>query len=115
MPHLVIEYSRDIEDKHDMVEIMQAAYDAGVETGEMNPPDIKVRAKPYDFYRLAKDGDSFLHMTVFLLTGRSNAQKTHIGEILLECLQSLLGDVTTISIDLRDMNRDVYQKRVLKN
>lgn len=113
MPQLVIEYSRDVEEKHDLDEIMQAAFEAGVASGEMNPPDIKVRARPYDHYRLANEGDSFLHMTVFLLTGRDDIQKQHVGKLLMERLEPLLGDVTTVSIDLRDMNRDVYQKRVL--
>ncbi|MBL4768773.1 MAG: 5-carboxymethyl-2-hydroxymuconate Delta-isomerase [Rhodobacteraceae bacterium] len=113
MPHFVIEYSRDIEARFDISKIMQIAFDSGVASGVMQTSDIKVRARPYDHYRLVNEGDSFLHVMVFLLDGRSETQKEHVALILRENLQSYLLDVTSISIDIRDMNRQAYKKRVL--
>ena len=84
MPHFVIEYSRDIEARFDINTVLQIAFDSGVASGVMEESNIKVRARPYDYYRLANDGDSFLHVSVFLLDGRSNTQKEHVAEILRE-------------------------------
>lgn len=113
MPHFVIEYSRDIEAKFDITKIMQIAFDSGVASGVMQASDIKVRARPYDHYQLVNEGDSFLHVTVFLLDGRTDTQKEQVALILRENLQSYLVDVTSVSIDIRDMNRQAYKKRVL--
>lgn len=113
MPHFVIDYSRDVEVRFDINKVMQIAHDSGVASGVMQADDIKVRARPYDFYRLMNEGDSFLHVTVFLLDGRTNEQKEHVALILRENLQSLLIDVTSISVDIRDMNRLAYKKRIL--
>ncbi len=113
MPHFVIEYSREIETDFDINKVMQITYDSGVASGVMQASDIKVRARPYDYYRLFNEDDSFLHVTVFLLDGRTNEQKEQVAEILRENLQSYLADVTSISVDIRDMNRQAYKKRVL--
>lgn len=113
MPHFVIEYARDLEPRFDITKVMQIAFDSGVESGVMQASDIKVRARPYDHYQLANKGDSFLHVMVFLLEGRTDAQKEHVAVILRQNLQSYLVDVTSISVDIRDMNRQAYKKRVL--
>ncbi len=113
MPHFVIEYSREIEKTYDLNKVMKIAYDSGVESGVMQAEDIKVRARPYDFYRILNDGDSFLHVSVFLLEGRTAAQKEHVAVILRENLQVYLMDVTSISVDIRDMNAQAYKKRLL--
>ncbi len=113
MPHFVIEYSRDVETRHDMNKIMQLAHDAGAESGVMDPVDIKVRAYPCDHYRLLNEKDNFVHVTVYLLVGRSDAQKEKVALALREKLQGLLVDITSISVDIRDMNAVAYKKRLL--
>jgi len=113
LPHFVIEYSRDVEENYDIAKVMQIAFDSGVESGVMQAVDIKVRARPYDHYRMLNDSDSFLHVSVFMLAGRTNDQKEHVALILRENLQSYLVDVSSVSIDIRDMNTQAYKKRVL--
>ena len=114
MPHFVIEYSRDIEDSYDVAKVMQIAFDSGVESRVMHAADIKVRARPYDHYCLLNEGDSFLHVSVFMLAGRTDDQKEHVALILRENLQSYLINVTSVSIDIREMNTQTYKKRVLQ-
>ncbi len=114
MPHFVVEYSRDLEENYDIHQVMQIAYDSGVESGVMQADDIKVRARPYDYYRLLNKGDSFLHASVFMLAGRTDEQKEHVALILRENLQGYLLNVTSISVDIRDMNAQAYKKRVLE-
>ncbi|MDX1738834.1 MAG: 5-carboxymethyl-2-hydroxymuconate Delta-isomerase [Alphaproteobacteria bacterium] len=112
MPHFVIEYSRDVAEKADMQEVMRAAFDAGVATGEMSAEALKVRARAYDEYVMHEEGKSFVHMTVFLLEGRDEAQKDKIGSMLLGALTGALTSVNSISIDIRDMDAKAYQKVV---
>ncbi len=113
MPHFVIEYSRDVETRYDMAEVMEIAFDSGVETGVMQAKDIKVRARPYDHYRMPDKDDSFLHVTVFLLAGRTDAQKEKVSLALRAALAGHLKTVSSVSVDIRDMNTTVYKKRLL--
>jgi len=113
MPHFVIDYSRDIETRYDMDKIMQIAFDAGVASGVMQGIDIKVRMQPFDHYRMANKGDSFLHLSVFLLAGRTDTQKEHVSLGLRTALTDYLTTVTAVSIDIRDMNTTAYKKRLL--
>ncbi|NOX73958.1 MAG: 5-carboxymethyl-2-hydroxymuconate Delta-isomerase [Alphaproteobacteria bacterium] len=113
MPHFIIDYSRDLEPDYDISKVMQIAFDSGVASGVMQAVDIKVRARPYDHYRILNAGDSFVHVTVFLLAGRSDAQKERVSLALRQNLVAYLANVTSVSIDIRDMNPHAYKKRVL--
>jgi 5-carboxymethyl-2-hydroxymuconate isomerase len=114
MPHFVIEYSRGIEERVDLDAVMAAAYEAGAESGIMNPDDIKVRAIAYDTFRFAGNIESFVHVTISLLEGRSDPQKEHLAVLLRERLARCCPDIDSISIDVRDMNATAYKKRLLR-
>ena len=51
--------------------------------------------------------------TVWMLDGRSEAEKTDVAQALLSVLEGHLPDVGTLSVDPRDMARATYAKRVL--
>ena len=113
MPHFVFEYAREIERREDITQIVDALYDVGCESGLMQPEDIKVRGVPFDFYRLRKSGDTFIHVTISLLEGRSDQQKEALAILAREKLSDLLPWVSSISLDVRDMNPTAYKKRLL--
>ncbi len=113
MPHFVIEYSNDLEEQYKIEQVMLLAREAGVKSGVMLADDIKVRARGYDHYSLLEADDSFVHVTVFMLAGRTDAQKLKLSELLREKLQDYLVRITSISIDIRDMDPHAYKKRLL--
>ena len=41
----------------------------------MKPEDIKVRARPYDHYRMVDTKDTFVHTAIFLLEGQTDEQR----------------------------------------
>jgi 5-carboxymethyl-2-hydroxymuconate isomerase len=114
MPHFVIEYSRGLEKTVDLDAVMTAAHEAGAESGIMNPDDIKVRAIAYDVFRFAGNIESFIHVTVSLLEGRSDRQKEHLSVLLRERLARCCPEIDSISIDVRNMNATAYKKRLLR-
>jgi 5-carboxymethyl-2-hydroxymuconate isomerase len=114
MPHFVIEYSHGLEKTADFDALMNAAHSAGAESGIMNPDDIKVRATGYDSFRFAGNIESFIHVTVSLLEGRTDRQKEHLAVLLRERLARCCPEVDSISIDVRDMNATAYKKRLLR-
>jgi 5-carboxymethyl-2-hydroxymuconate isomerase len=114
MPHFVIEYSRPLEARIDIGVLMQVAYEAGAASGIMQPADIKVRAVPYEHFRLEGGIETFIHVTVSLLAGRTNEQKEDLAIRLRSALGEHFPAAESISIDIRDMNPIAYKKRLLQ-
>ena len=73
MPHLIVEYSANIESEIDLPRLMEKLRDAAVQSGVMALGGIRVRADRRDQYLIA-DGDpenGFVHIMVRLAYGRS--------------------------------------------
>lgn len=115
MPHIVIEYSQGLELSVAIATVMEAAFDAAVASGIMDPRDIKIRALPYEHFRLEGPADSFVHVSCRLLTGRTPDQKVRLSTLLRQRLSALLPDVHSISIDVVDMDPEAYKKRLLRS
>ena len=113
MPHFVIEYGREVEEQIHLSKLLEITYQVGASSGLMMPEDIKVRAHPYDHYKMAGAKDTFVHTTVFLLEGRTDEQKEKLSITLRSEQAKLMPGVTAISIDIRDMNDTAYKKRLL--
>jgi 5-carboxymethyl-2-hydroxymuconate isomerase len=113
MPHLVIEHSSAGHAHFDAAELMQALHAAAASTGVMQAADIKVRAISYDDYLVAGLRDGFCHVSVFLLEGRTPAQKRMLSETLRDCLAQALPATRSLSVDIRDMDAFAYKKRLL--
>ena len=72
MPHLIVEYSANIEEEIDLLGFMEKLRDAAVQSGVMALGGIRVRAERRDQYLIA-DGDpenGFVHIMVRLAQGR---------------------------------------------
>jgi 5-carboxymethyl-2-hydroxymuconate isomerase len=114
MPHIVIEYSSDGHDGHfDAPALMAALHDAAAATGVMKAEDIKVRAISYSDYLVARRRDGFCHVSVYLLEGRSAAQKVKLSETLRAEMAARLPRTKSLSVDIRDMDAESYKKRLL--
>jgi 5-carboxymethyl-2-hydroxymuconate isomerase len=112
MPHLVIEYSSDALDEAGVVRLMERLFQAASQTGVMKPEDIKVRARGYDDFLVAGRKDSFVHLSAYLLAGRTSEQKVKLSEQLRETMVELCPDVVSLSVDIRDMDPVAYKKRL---
>ena len=112
MPHFIIEYGNVFTNDHQKEAAMRLAIKCGENSQIMNREDIKVRLQPFiDF--LAADGrESFLHITVRLLEGRTNAQKETLSCLLRNRFAEEYNDCESISIDIQDMNAFAYKKRL---
>ena len=113
MPHLVIEYYKD---GHggllDVTKLMEAVHDTAADTGAMKAADIKVRATAFTDYLVARQQDGFCHVSVYMLEGRTPAQKIAVSESLRETLAAMLPQTKSLSVDIRDMDPIAYRKRL---
>ena len=91
---------------------MQSLAEIAGQTGVMKPDDIKVRAQSYRDYLIAGKQDSFIHLSVYLLAGRTPEQKEMLSISLREAMVDLCPDVRSLSVDIRDMDPGAYKKRL---
>jgi 5-carboxymethyl-2-hydroxymuconate isomerase len=115
MPHIVIEYSEGVETGASIEAIMSAAHEGAMTSGLFPEYDIKARAVQYEHHRTGQTRDSFVHVSVHLLSGRDDAQKSALAEGVLEKLVPLLSEVVSVGVEVIDMHRESYRKRVLSN
>lgn len=112
MPHLVVEYSRDVESQTDITALLHAAHEGAFQSGLFSLDDIKVRAYPCDHSLVAGRSATSVHVTVYLLSGREQAAQKALAERVLSHLAELNLSLQSLSVDCRDMDRSVYTKVV---
>lgn len=108
MPHIVIEYF--IEGPLDKQALLQTAFDTAAGSGVMNPGDIKARLLPAEAILLGDGRTSFIHVTISMLSGRTDAAKLALAHAMTGALRALCPQVGGISTDIRDMNPECYKK-----
>ncbi|WP_010140113.1 5-carboxymethyl-2-hydroxymuconate Delta-isomerase [Oceanicola sp. S124] len=111
MPHIVIEYFCD--EGLDRQAVLNRALETAVASGAMNRADIKVRLLPSEAILMGDGRGSFLHVTISLLAGRSDAVKLALAEAMTSALRGLCPQIGAISTDIRDMNPACYKKSLL--
>lgn len=105
MPHLIVEYSRNVEEDvvpRDMLERLHAAM---IETKVFPLGGIRVRAAPRDLYIVA-DGDpqnAFVAVTLRIGRGRDEATRQRVSETLM----ASLADVTSSAFAKRGLSLSV--------
>ena len=113
MPHCIIDYSRDIAEDIDIEALVAAVHAGAMASGLFPEYDIKTRAIAYDQHQTGQTRDSFVHVAVHLLSGRSDEQKASLSESVLAKIEPLLTQVVSVGVEICDMHRDSYRKRVL--
>ncbi|MCE2573867.1 5-carboxymethyl-2-hydroxymuconate Delta-isomerase [Motilimonas eburnea] len=114
MPHLVMEYAQELETSHNIASILNAVHDAAKASGYFTSSAIKSRAHPYPYYRIGDlEGEGqFIHLTVSLLKGRSSKEKYQLSQLLCRTLTESVDFVGSVSVDVRDLDEEVYSKRL---
>ena len=114
MPHVIIEHSEDVAGQIAIDDLIGAVHDAAMSSGLFPEYDIKTRAMAYKYHRTGQTRDSFLHVAVHLLDGRSDEQKCALSETILGAIEPLLPEVASVGVEIIDIHRASYRKRVLE-
>lgn len=112
MPHIIIEHSTEGHAHFDATALMRALHDAAAGTGVVQAADLKIRAMAYSDYLVAGIRDGFCHVSLYLLEGRTPAQKVQLSEALRAAMVALLPQTKSLSVDIRDMDAVAYKKRL---
>ena len=113
MPHFIIDCSESVILQKSPDEIMQAVYDAAEASGLFAENDIKVRLRPYQYFKLGKNKKDFIHIFGNIMEGRSTEQKAALSKRIMERLNDMFPDISILSINLREFERATYSNKAL--
>ena len=115
MPHFIIDCSENIIRQKAPDEIMQTVYDAADATGLFAKNDIKVRIRPFNYFKLGDDKKDFIHVFGNIMEGRSTDQKAALSKKIIESLNQLFPNVSILSINIREFEKATYSNKALIN
>lgn len=92
MPHLIVEYSDNLEKWMEIDALLRRLHQAADDTGIFLPATIRTRARPCANYVVGTgtDQDAFMHLQVQIRPGRPEAVQWHLAETLMEVLKAAL-------------------------
>ena len=117
MPHCILEYSSNINNKINLKKLLNDINTMLAGTGVFNLMDIKSRAIEHDLYVVA-DGDpnrAFAALTINIFSGRPDDVKANIAESALQLLKDAFNTTLQekkcdITVQVGDINRETYRK-----
>ena len=92
---------------------MQAVYDVAEATGLFAVNDIKVRLRPYQYFKSAEGKKNFIHIFGYIMEGRSVAQKQNLSRSIIERLNEMVPAKTILSINIAEFEKATYSNRAL--
>ncbi|UCV22658.1 5-carboxymethyl-2-hydroxymuconate Delta-isomerase [Ferribacterium limneticum] len=118
MPHLTLEYTRNLSD-FDPTVALAAINAAAFDSGLFGEPDIKSRAIGLDCFQIGvlPGARGFIHIRIALLAGRSDEERQHLAEAVLAALNATVnrkkGMEIQLSVETVDLDRASYAKAVI--
>ncbi len=112
MPHINVEYTANLADEARIPRLLHSLHDVLIAQGGVFPiGGIRSRAQRLDEYRMA-DGaadDAFVHITLKIGSGRSEAVKRHVCDALFEAVKAHFAELyarryLALSMELIEFN-----------
>ena len=117
MPHLIVEYSANVEELTDVAELIGALHDAALDTGIASLDALRTRGARRDVVAIADrhPDNAFVAVTARLGPGRDPDDKQRFLEALMGVLDRQLGDSqrnVMLSVEYQEIDPDL---RINKN
>jgi 5-carboxymethyl-2-hydroxymuconate isomerase len=92
MPHLVVEYSANLEGRCDLDELLDRLHAVAIETGMFPLGGIRIRAYRADHYRIADCApeNAFVHVTAIVGSGRPLERREAASQQIFATLCAVL-------------------------
>ncbi|EGQ7936216.1 5-carboxymethyl-2-hydroxymuconate Delta-isomerase [Vibrio vulnificus] len=114
MPNLVLEYSNSVEERVNIPGLLEDLHHIAIKSGLFDAPSVKSRTLRCHYWLIGEEGDSvdFIHVSFDLLSGRTEEQKRELSRQLMTALQETASHVRSLTVNIRDMDKDSFQKVV---
>ncbi|WP_375753624.1 5-carboxymethyl-2-hydroxymuconate Delta-isomerase [Vibrio sp. HN007] len=118
MPHLIVEYSANIEDELDLPELLKTLNETAVSTGVFPLGGIRSRAIRCEHFRVA-EGDpenAFIHLTTKVGSGRPEEVLKQAGDSIFEAFTGFLDPIfnrryLSIGFELTELHPTLNYKK----
>lgn len=104
MPHIIIEYSKNLDNSVNMKQVMQACLDQAQQSELFEMSSVEARASEVP-YSLDMNGEtSFLHIKIALFPGRDEQKLADLSKAMYESVAKLAAQTTNISTQIVEIN-----------
>lgn len=118
MPHLIVEYSGNLEPELDVPSLVRTVHDAAIATGVFLLGGIRTRAQRRDVYCVA-DGNPanrFVHLDVKIAAGRPLEVRKRAGDAIFAAASAALAPIfakhpLAISLEITEINPETSWKQ----
>jgi 5-carboxymethyl-2-hydroxymuconate isomerase len=118
MPHIIIEYSANLEERMDLPGLIKKLHLATVGMEVFSLAAARTRAERRDYYRIADNNpeNSFVHVIVRIGHGRSLEVKQQVGKVLFEALCEHLQPIYDtsplgITLEIQEIDPDLSWRK----
>jgi 5-carboxymethyl-2-hydroxymuconate isomerase len=105
MPHIVVEYSANLENQIDILKLVEEVHEAALQTGDFETAAVRTRASRREYYAIADRhrDNAFVAIWVRIAPGRSPERRKAIGQKIFDAACQSLQEIyekTPIGISL---------------
>lgn len=121
MPHIIAEYSANLEDRLDVQALVDDLHQAAADSGVAELVAIRTRAERREFFRVA-DGNpanGFVHITARLRVGRPEEKLAALGKALLAAADKRLTEVYPthpigLTVEIYEIDELTFRRNTLR-
>lgn len=112
MPHVIVEHTKALSQPIEDKKLLHSIHQTVIGSELFSADAVKTRQIGYDAICWGEDGISidFVHVTVKILAGRTEAQRTELADAVFAVLEEALPDVPKLSVDIHEMMKQTYRK-----
>jgi len=102
MPHITIEHYGLDASPHSVDTLFDG----------ITPENVKMRTIRADAARAAGTDQPFVHITIAMTTGPSEAKRAELADKVFNAAATYLSDIRHVTLDIHEMNPVTYRKRI---
>ncbi|KLV05671.1 MULTISPECIES: 5-carboxymethyl-2-hydroxymuconate Delta-isomerase [Photobacterium] len=112
MPNLVMEYAEPVAERVNVPGLLDDLHQVLLTSGVFEPASVKSRSYCCQNWLVGEAANvpTFIHLELSLLSGRSPETKRTISRALMAVLEQHAGGINSLTIDIRDMDRECFLK-----
>jgi 5-carboxymethyl-2-hydroxymuconate isomerase len=121
MPHIIAEYSANLEDRLDVQALVDDLHQAAIDSGVAELVGIRTRAVRRAHFRVAdgKPENGFVHIVARLRIGRPEDKRKALGEALLAAADKRLANVYPthpigLTVEVHEIDHMTFRRNTLR-